>query len=126
MKTFIISIITFIVIITLISSFLFFLNNNIQDFTLQINNIQEHLTKDDWTSSEKTYQSLAKSWESKRKWFEALSNHNKTDQITVLIAEMNILINSKDKNQVNLYCDKLKLLLYFLYDDELPTFENII
>lgn len=126
MKTFIISIFTFLIILILITCFLFFLKDTTNDLTYQIDKILIEVDKENWTLAENEYLLLEKNWKKKKKLLEAFSNHSKTDQISVLIKEMNVLIDSNNQNQIKLYCDKIKLLFHLLYDDELPTFENII
>jgi len=126
MKIFIASIITFLLIIILITGYLFFLNYTINQLNVQINKILIDLEENDWLSLKNNYEELSENWQKNKSWLEGFSNHSKTDQIDQVITEIEKLIDFKDKKQLVISTNKLKLFLHFLYDDELPTIENII
>ena len=73
-----------------------------------------------------SYKNLEKDWHNTKKWLEAFIHHSKTDRMEVIVLEIKNDIEFKNKNQVLSNARKLKLLFDLIYDDELPTLENII
>lgn len=126
MKTFIISLITFLIIIIAITGYVFYLKFAIDDLSTHADNIlYASNNKDNKTISE-NYNELIKKWNKKIKIVEIFTNHNKTDGISQLLSEIKNDIEADDMEQLKINVDKLKLSLRFLFDDELPTVENII
>ena len=126
MKTFIISLVIFFIIISSITIYVFFLNSTLDEFQIQIKVISDAANADDWNKAESECNKLHENWHGKIKLIEVFTNHNKTDAISQYILEIKNHIINKDKKQLNVTSDKLSLSLDFLYDDELPTLENIV
>ncbi len=126
MKIFIISMITFFIIIVSITTYVFFLKFTIDDLNDNIEAISYASENDDWNKVNSSYKALSEKWYDKIKIIEAFTNHNKTDAISQYILEIKNHIASHEKRQLKIVTGKLRLSLEFLYDDELPTVENII
>ena len=126
MKIFIISLIIFFIIISSITVYVFFLKSTLDDFQVLIKDIISDAENDDWTKARSMCDNLSDEWYGKIKLIEVFTNHNKTDAISQYILEIKNHIMNKDKKQLNITADKLNLSFKFLYDDELPTLENIV
>ncbi|MBE7039681.1 MAG: DUF4363 family protein [Ruminococcaceae bacterium] len=126
MKTFVVSLITFFIIISSITAYVFFLKFTLDDLISNIEAISFASETDDWNNVSSSYNTLSDKWYSKIKIIETFTSHNKTDAISQCILEIKNHIDNHDKKQLKVMTDKLRLSLQFLYDDELPTLENII
>ncbi|MBE7027596.1 MAG: DUF4363 family protein [Ruminococcaceae bacterium] len=126
MKTFIVSLITLFIIISSITAYVFFLKFTLDDIMNYLEKISSASENEDWNKVSLSYNTLSDKWHNKIKLLEAFTSHNKTDAISQYILEIKNHIDNHDKKQLKVVIDKLRLNLKFLYDDELPTLENII
>lgn len=126
MKTFIASIITFFVILTSVVLYVFYLRSSTIDFTHFTDEIVSTAKAENWEICNKKYDDFNKKWQKERKWYEAFVSHHDTEYITDLVLELKYQIEFKNKKQVMIYGAKLKEVYGRIYDDEIPTFENIV
>lgn len=126
MKTFIASIITFFVILISVVLYIFFLRSSAIGFTDYTDKIVSSAKAENWEICNEKYEEFNKRWQKKRKWYEAFVNHHDTEYITDLVLELKYQIEFKNKKQVIIYAAKLNEVYWRIYDDEIPTFENIV
>jgi len=126
MKTFIVSLITFFIIITLITIFVIYLNNSTETLELYIKKISDYAENDDWEKALKTYNIAENYWNNGRKTQKLFINHQEIDRCDELLKEIETAIKYKDKTALINKLKILKLIIENIYNNELPTFENII
>lgn len=126
MKTFIISSIIFFLIILFIVFYIIFLNVTINEMNIELEKIIITAKDENWNKNKDLLNLFDNQWKNKKKIFESFVYHNKTDKIGDLISELKLYNEFKNKNQIILKAQALKLLLTYIYDDEIPTPENII
>ncbi len=126
MKTFIASIITFFVILSSVTVFIYCLNISTNNFSLVLDEIITDAKNENWTSCKENCDTLKTEWDKNKKWYEALKNHNDTNLINNLLLNLSLNVEFKERKSVIITANKLRLVFEDIYDDELPTLENII
>lgn len=125
MRTFIVSIIILLIIITGIVISTNFIKNCSDSMCFKIEKIKDLSEKDNYKDAKKVYDDLKKEWESKEKLLRAIIEHVLVENIHIDLIELSLDIKYKKNQTIASECDKLLFKVKHLFEKEKLTLPNL-
>ena len=125
MKTFIASLICFIVLAGLLFVFLWIVDSDIDDLIEEAQNLEEEIYHENWAQAEEEYKEFSKEWLKEKKKMGYFLEQADLETVTENVAALESYIKNKSTNEALARLSVIKMRLSVIKQNEYPTPVNI-
>lgn len=126
MKTFIISIILSVLMLTGFGIYIFYLSNTTSELNSTVKNISELAKNEDWEECYKETEKLVNIWNKHEKILCSFTDHGDLDEVKRAVSELKESVLFEDGHHTVMSSSVLLVLIDRLTENEMPNIENIL
>ena len=126
MKTFIISIIVALIMLTGFGFYIYYINNTTRELSDSVNEISFLAKENEWEKCNDKVNDLLDIWREHEKILCSFTDHGDLDEIKRALNELKESAYYKDKQETVTYSSVLIVLIERLTENEMPRLENVL
>lgn len=125
MRTLIISLVAFLVVVTIWFFAMDYLNDSIKELIAIDNQINAYIVEENWETAEEAFEEFIEIWDKHESIYHIFLHQGCIMEVNHAISEAKIYIEYKEIAASLGHLSFIKVQLLFLYENELVTLQNI-
>ena len=126
MKSFIIAMIIFVLIIAGSGYYTYALSKSIDNIEAKLSDVENNISEEKWEECKAKTEALMQDWEETQKWLKAIVNHKEIDLIIQTLYEMKGYIQAENKEEALVKAGVLKMFFRHIPENESLSLINIL